>query len=209
MSGSRPVTHRAFVSLNPDAQAVAGLMSLQSKLRLELERGKLVPDGVRWTRPDQFHLTLVFLGGVPDLLVPWVSDCLRGIHREYGLPRLVCASLGCFPVFKPPRALWVGFEKDAALDALRSALVDRLSDKIDMERAGEFFPHLTLARVRQRKAGRQGSGLADALEAFAGRGLPRIAWTPQSVSLMASVTHAEGPRYSVLAGSGGSGFRAG
>ncbi|MGH2759087.1 MAG: RNA 2',3'-cyclic phosphodiesterase, partial [Actinomycetota bacterium] len=65
-------------------------------------------EGARWTRPEGRHLTLKFLGSVPDERTGEVSDAVRaaaGRHRGF---RAAFSEIGGFPNLRRPRVLWIG-----------------------------------------------------------------------------------------------------
>lgn len=112
--------------------------------------------GVRWTRPDQFHLTLKFLGDIP------ITEChhvIRAVESACcGVEPfdLLFEGLGAFPSAEAPRTLWV-----AAAEGVDESRF--LSKKIDDElvRLGyprevrAFTPHLTVGRISDRRNARQ------------------------------------------------------
>src|ERR1700741_1381940 len=62
-SDTAPV--RLFYSLNPPPDVIQRLSTIQSEVRKVLETGFDPQRAVRWIRPTQFHLTILFLGNVP------------------------------------------------------------------------------------------------------------------------------------------------
>lgn len=106
-----------------------------------------LPD-VRWVPPENFHLTLRFLGEVDGGVMQDVDAGLAGV-RAPGFD-LQLTGIGTFGGDKV-RSLWVGVEREPALHHLR--------DKIEsaVVRAGleperqKFTPHVTLARAKGAK----------------------------------------------------------
>jgi 2'-5' RNA ligase len=100
---------------------------------------------VSWTKIENLHLTLQFLGDVPEDQVAGISaalDKVAGNHARFVVP---VGRVGAFPNLKLPRVLWVGCEdREGKLRAL--ALAVRACGWADEAR--EFAPHLTLGRVR-------------------------------------------------------------
>lgn len=133
---------RLFVSVQPPAEALEALNA-------ELGRARAVaPPGLRWTRPEQWHLTLAFLGDVPDDEVPTLTDALAAVVGDAPMS-LRLAGGGCFGT----RVLWVGLAGD--VHALRTLAADLSGAAIGCGIALEdqsFRPHLTLARAGREKA---------------------------------------------------------
>jgi 2'-5' RNA ligase len=106
--------------------------------------------GARWTRAEQLHITLRFLG---DTAEDRLAD-LREHLREVRTPRFELAlhGTGVFPppsARKPARVLWLGLEPPESLRALKHAVDGVLGPDPETAKRG-FSPHLTLARFPTR-----------------------------------------------------------
>lgn len=133
---------RLFLAIQPPAEALDALND-------ELGRARAVaPPGLRWTRPEQWHLTLAFLGEVPADEVPALTAALEAVVGDAPMS-LRLAGGGCFGT----RVLWVGLAGD--VHALRTLAADLSGAAnrcgIALEDQG-FRPHLTLARAGREKA---------------------------------------------------------
>jgi RNA 2',3'-cyclic 3'-phosphodiesterase len=111
---------------------------------LSLKRGGL--HGARWIDPQNYHITLRFIGDVDDNVADEVTDALdRLADSESFTIRL--SHLGAFGGDKP-RALYVGVENNAALQRLQAAQ-ERVLQRLGLDPEGrKFTPHVTLARLR-------------------------------------------------------------
>ena len=103
-----------------------------------------------WTRDDKFHLTLKFLGEIPQ---ERIKSLVTAASRAAGslLPfKLLIEGAGAFPPSGAPKVLWLGVTDIAGgltdLHARLEAECEREGFPKD-ERA--FHPHLTLARIRE------------------------------------------------------------
>ena len=107
--------------------------------------------GVNWTRPEQLHVTLRFLGGVEDERIPALIERLEPVHVEPFI--LPLEGVGTFPPKRPPRVLWLGVGKGhPRLFQLRQRLDDALlSTGLQLD-VRTFHPHITLARCAENAA---------------------------------------------------------
>ena len=110
-----------------------------------------VPDAkASWSRDANLHLTLKFLGEIPQASVP---DILTAASRAVaGLApfSIRLEQTGVFPKHGQPRVFWIGInDSSGKLGELHARLDDELAkagfDKDDRP----FHPHLTVARLRQ------------------------------------------------------------
>lgn len=116
---------------------------------LSLKRGGL--HGARWVDPENYHITLRFIGDVDRGVASEVTDALdRLAHSEPFTVRL--NHLGSFGGDRP-RALYAGVENNDALQRLQAAQ-ERVLQRLGLDPEGrKFTPHVTLARLRGTAAG--------------------------------------------------------
>jgi 2'-5' RNA ligase len=128
---------RLFVALTPPAEVIEELRERTCELR------ELAPD-LRWSRPEQWHLTLAFLGEVPETSMDELTTRLGRAAGRHPSLSLAFTGGGRFG----SRVLWTKVQGD------RAGLC-RLADSV---RAGArrtglavedrpYRPHLTLARA--------------------------------------------------------------
>ncbi len=101
--------------------------------------------GARWVPPENYHLTLRFIGEVEPWRAEEVDEALAGIRaRPFDL---VLNGLGLFEKAGRINALWVGIERSEALLRLQAKVETALQRVgLDPERR-RFAPHVTLART--------------------------------------------------------------
>ena len=160
---------RLFVAVWPPADVIDGLRGL--------ERPPV--HGVRWTTPDQWHVTLRFLGELPSASA--LSAAIHGI----ALPAAT-AVMGPSAARPSPALLWLPV---AGLDDLAAAVIGATASLGELEER-PFRGHLTLARAGRRAA----------RGAF--RGLPALGlsarWEVEEVTVVRSTTGGPGARYEVI-----------
>lgn len=190
---------RVFISLNPPPEIVGKLVEIQAHLRATLEKSfPTEPWRIRWIRPHQLHLTVLFLGNVfqhqVDDLRRQVEHVVESVPR---LPALKLTGFGCFPAIRPPRVIWFGAAPNSDFDLLQSAMFDRFSQQLSLDNRDRSYPHLSLARSSSKSLPANLSAILAGLTKA--ENAPTIAWEVRSVALMQSVPGPQGSEYACLA----------
>ena len=110
---------------------------------LAMMRGGL--PGARWIDPENYHLTLRFIGDIDDALAHEIADVLGRVHRQaFDLRLDGLTSFGG----RKPRAVVAAVAPAGPLLELQ-AEHDRLLQRLGLEPEGrKYTPHVTLARLR-------------------------------------------------------------
>lgn len=110
---------------------------------LSLLRGGL--PGARWIDPENFHITLRFIGDIDRAVAGEVADSLMRISRP-GF-EICLDGLGAFGGRKP-HSLYAGVRGSPQLKELQGEH-ERLMQRLGLEpERRKFTPHVTLARLR-------------------------------------------------------------
>ena len=136
---------RTFVAIELTPALLDALEGVQDRLR----QGAGGEAG-RWVRKEGIHLTLKFLGDVPEENLGGVYEAVvrACTGREPFTP--AATGVGCFPNSRRPRVVWVGIRDDTGhLESLQRRVDDELSHLGFPKERRAFSPHLTLARVRR------------------------------------------------------------
>jgi len=132
---------RAFVAVELGPAVTAPLQRIIQELRSQVA-------GVRWSSPEQLHLTLKFVGEIDNRILPAICEAVRAACRETAPFSIQLQGLGAFPLNKPPRVLWVGVDSGTShLCSLAERLDQQLSPLGVPRETRRFTPHLTLGRV--------------------------------------------------------------
>ena len=101
----------------------------------------------RWSKRDQFHLTLKFIGDVEGHISEDIAQALSEIRFSPFEIRL--SGLGHFPPKQDPKILWAGVEADEKLENLQRKIERKLMETgIEPDRRN-FHPHITLAKLEK------------------------------------------------------------
>lgn len=174
---------RLFVAFLLDDAVRSGLASLCRGLSRRC-------DDVRWTQEELWHVTVKFLGDVPDGEVDHVTQALRlGAARSRPFSMTV-GTCGCFPARGPVRIVWAGAVDDSRVMNETAGTIHAELEAVGFSsEARAWSAHITLGRVRQdRSAGR----LRAVVEAAR---LASVLQRVESVALMSSILSAGGARY--------------
>ncbi|HEX9046379.1 MAG TPA: RNA 2',3'-cyclic phosphodiesterase [Verrucomicrobiae bacterium] len=107
------------------------------------------PGAVRWTRPDQFHVTLKFLGDVPESEVPALSKNAAEVCGAFSTLQVSAKSIDFFPNPRKPRVVWAGAEdREMQLPEIYRRLSEALRWLGSAERVERFSGHITLGRFK-------------------------------------------------------------
>jgi 2'-5' RNA ligase len=184
-------TVRAFVAVHPDPATTAELQRVLATLRQ-----RLTFQGIRWMRTEQLHLTLQFLGAIPETRLPEFENALAEVCAGEAPCSLRAIGFGCFPNSERPRILWAGVNGDVVrFREMKSALDGKLSALGYVPEKREFHPHITLARIEHLKL-REIEELNR--EVIADEGARFGAWEVEKVDLLRSVLSPTGATYSLL-----------
>lgn len=119
---------------------------------------------VRWTKPEQMHLTMKFLGDTPDDAAVDVCQAASGIARACKPFDWTIDACGCFPPRGKVRIVWVGSGSAAeSLCRIAAECEDAYEELGFARESRSFSPHVTLGRVRFDKTGGR---LRDAVDGF-------------------------------------------
>jgi 2'-5' RNA ligase len=187
---------RTFVAVEPDLSLRKTLAKVQAELRLVFERARGHELRMQWIKPEAIHLTLKFLGNVPEEQLPELQSVLDRVVQGHTRFLLMIDQLGVFPHLRLPRILWVGMA--AGSQPLARLVADVESAFVARGYAREtkpFTPHLTLARV---KDGFSDVGRVLVQERVLERAWPLGPLTVETVSLMKSELQPSGAVYTAL-----------
>lgn len=130
---------RLFVAVDLSQQANLAVVRAIEPWRARLPKG-------RWVPPENWHVTLKFLGRTWPRLQTMVEDACREVSAQAAPFEVGLDGLGVFPGPSRARVLWAGLEDPAGgMAGLAATIDERLASDFPPEKRG-FTAHLTVAR---------------------------------------------------------------
>ena len=128
---------RAFIAVEPSAEIRNEISAAGQELR---GAGRL-----SFVSPNLMHITLKFLGEVPDSQISKISASLDGVSASpYALQVSGISTFG-----RPPRVIKAEVHDGGATSALAADVESRMA-KLGFSREEKpFSPHITIARVKE------------------------------------------------------------
>jgi 2'-5' RNA ligase len=154
---------RCFIAIEIPEDIRTDLAALQKELggRVDVHKGD-----VKWVEPEGMHLTLKFLGEVPDNQIVGVCNITKEVADRRPAFDFAIKEVGSFGG-RSARVLWVGAGLDSPeLLRVQQDLEERLDQAGWPREARQFSGHLTLCRIRNSKAGEKLANLAKQYKDF-------------------------------------------
>ena len=137
-------TLRAFIAIPLPAKIIDLAADLQSRL-------KSTGLKMRWVRLQGIHLTLKFLGEIPESRIEDLAGAMDRAASGFGVVNLAAQGLGVFPGIKRPRVVWLGIGGQTDQLAQLHDGLDAALEPLGFDREKRpFRAHLTLARAKGR-----------------------------------------------------------
>ncbi len=147
---------RTFLAVELPEELRQALGHIQSEAKNRLSKDLPRHTRIQWVVPQSIHLTLKFLGDIPEEQVAPIQGVVGEAVGRLAAFSVDVAGLGAFPHSRDPRVLWVGLTEGGSEPNQAPALV-QLASSIDQalatlgypREARPFTPHLTLARIKE------------------------------------------------------------
>ena len=176
--------HRIFIAIN---------LPENIKKKLADYKEKWPELTARWTKSDNVHITLVFLGYVSDEEIPELCKILEETVSKYNSFDInlnkICYGPFRFSSGQAPRMVWAVGEKISELSLLKK----ELDKKLGVVEDREFAPHITLARISKWAWQRLEPEERPEIDEDINLNFP-----VNSIEIMESVLKKSGPEYIIL-----------
>jgi 2'-5' RNA ligase len=179
------------VAIELPPEVLDALEGVQSRLR-RVDGGQ----AARWVARESIHLTLKFLGKVPQEGLDEIHEAVRRACAVHAPFTVATAAPGCFPNVRRPRVVWVGLHDDGRLAALQRDVETGLARLGYAAEDRPFSPHLTLARARQHAVRSDVEALGQAVAHY-GQVEP-VSFVAREVCVIRSDLRPQGAVYTIL-----------
>lgn len=133
---------RLFIGI-PVKSPVADEEAQKWRINRQLNQNRM-----SWTRPENWHITLYFLGDTPSEKVPALTSLIAESFSNVKEFATELTEVGVFPNQRNPKVLWLGLQN-------LSPIMDAYCQLGDLLRKNGFAfddkplkPHLTIARIK-------------------------------------------------------------
>jgi len=196
-------TYRIFIAIEVPAEIRRQIAAYVDQLR-----GLFSDVRASWSREDNLHLTLKFLGDVEVSRIDSLSQACADAARKVDPFELLINGCGTFPSHGKPKVLWirVGYagvppasashapasDTPEPLLSLHAAIENKCAAAGFAREARPYHPHLTIARIREAKDSR---ALADHHKQS---GFPAQTFTVSDVVVFRSELSSNGSKHTAL-----------
>ncbi|MEO0076828.1 MAG: RNA 2',3'-cyclic phosphodiesterase [candidate division WOR-3 bacterium] len=166
-------------------------VEIPQKVRTEIcqliDRFAQTGQSVKWVKPENLHITLLFLGDIDQNFLQQSIEQLTGIAKSEKGFKMSLKNFGAFPSQRMPRVVWIGVDQGAqALIDLQAKIEAAFTTIGYKPEERKFHPHLTIGRVRER--------MSNAEQVFNTRYQSEV-FTINSLVLFKSTLTPQGPIY--------------
>ena len=183
----RPAFMRVFIGINiPKKQRTRVHRAVR-----DLREGDLP---VRWIAPDNFHITLKFLGEVRRERIPVIEEALERVAAGTRSFTTTLAGFGGFPTVRNPDVIWIGARASSEFRCMKQELEWVLGDVGFGAETRAFHPHITLGRAHEAR----GAGVFRGLDTVLADMDLEVEVKVHTIDLMRSHISKGDARYSVL-----------
>ncbi len=134
---------RCFVAIDLPEEILTILDSLIIRCKKNLSTV------VRWTKKENIHLTLKFLGDVEPMKINPIEQAIQTITDLFMPFTIKVIDFGVFPNWKRPRIIWAGIQPSSQLQTLVHRLEEKMKSLDFIPEFRAFSPHLTIGRVKE------------------------------------------------------------
>ncbi|MDQ3668332.1 MAG: RNA 2',3'-cyclic phosphodiesterase [Acidobacteriota bacterium] len=141
---------RVFCAIDLPEQARERIINHAARLRAVGQAAQ-----ASWSREENMHLTLKFLGGIQTSRLSNLSNAATRAVADFSPFKITVEETGMFPKHGAPRVLWIGVKDNSGkLSELHNCLEHACAREGFAREERPFHPHLTIARLRKPQGAR-------------------------------------------------------
>lgn len=127
---------------------------IKARVAQIIERLNASSAAVKWSRPENLHLTLKFIGEIEEEKLKKVKEILEGSVSKLKPFSISLEELGTFPEGRNPRVIWIGVKEGQEQICTIMQALNNECTKVQIGESEDREPvaHLTLGRVKDRKS---------------------------------------------------------
>jgi len=110
---------------------------------------QIAGESLKWVSTDNLHLTIKFIGDLPDEKLDPLKNLLTETLIDQGGFSIDIQGLRMYPNPKKPRVIWLGIVGGEPLTEIHNALESTLKPLGIPPEKRAYTPHLTIARVKR------------------------------------------------------------
>lgn len=168
-------------------------VSLPATEHIKTLRRQFPDNSASWNRDGRFHLTLKFIGQIPQTRVERFSLAAESATANLSSFNLTVAGAGAFPKKGPPKVLWLGIDdRRGQLATLQAQLEEECALEGFTKEERAFHPHLTIARLRKP------AGASDLANAHLNLGFSPIEILVSELLVISSELSSAGSKYTTI-----------
>lgn len=133
---------RIFIGIKLDDAAL-------EKIEKFLKPFKKIASPVKWTKRENLHITIKFIGDVPDENYSQMEKHLTEADFNTGAIDLKITGCGKFGRGRDLNILWVGIQKNEKLEDMFDRIENTLEKSGIPKENRKFKPHITVARNKK------------------------------------------------------------
>jgi RNA 2',3'-cyclic 3'-phosphodiesterase len=182
---------RSFIAV----ELPEGLKKELAELIAQLKKNS--PPVVRWVDPNSIHITLKFLGEIPEDSIDELALAIEESVQSVSPFKLEVSEVGAFPDLDRVQVIWVGVK--GSLDKIISLQkrIESNTEQLGFPREKrDFSPHLTLGRVRNEASQNERQRLGKLLSETTFTGLHNV--EVNAINLMKSQLTSNGAIYTCI-----------
>ena len=147
---SRQESWRVFCAIDLSGKVRASLMRQINRLREAVPHAQ-----ASWSREENIHLTLKFLGEIQTSRLINLSNAAARAVADFPPFQITLEETGVFPKHGTPRVLWIGVKDESGkLAEFHTRLEEACAREGFAKEERPFHPHLTIARLRKPQGAR-------------------------------------------------------